>query len=103
MCNGMALDVWILIGNIIVHILWGVIIKCVLNRDFVNLEFNLCCAFKFCVINDFFSLYICSAENYMETTEGENWASNLISNLNSRYPTGIDTQKVSLLLCFFLC
>nr|GFB88256.1 histone acetyltransferase HAC1-like isoform X2 [Tanacetum cinerariifolium] len=29
----------------------------------------------------------------METTESENWASNLISHLNSRFPTAIDTRK----------
>ncbi|KAI3794060.1 hypothetical protein L1987_36685 [Smallanthus sonchifolius] len=34
------------------------------------------------------------ARNYMETTEGGNWASNLISHLNSRFPTSIDTRKL---------
>ncbi|KAJ0469388.1 putative histone acetyltransferase chromatin regulator PHD family [Helianthus annuus] len=33
------------------------------------------------------------AKSYMETTEGENWASNLTSHLNSRFPTSIDTPK----------
>ncbi|KVI09015.1 histone H3-K56 acetyltransferase, RTT109 [Cynara cardunculus var. scolymus] len=33
------------------------------------------------------------AKNYMDTTEGENWASDLINHLNSRFPTSIDTPK----------
>ncbi|KAJ9540675.1 hypothetical protein OSB04_027181 [Centaurea solstitialis] len=33
------------------------------------------------------------AKNYMDTTEGENWASDLIDHLNSRFPTSIDTPK----------
>lgn len=39
-----------------------------------------------------------SAKSYMETTEGENWASNLISHLNSRFPKTFDTNKVSVLV-----
>lgn len=35
------------------------------------------------------------AKNYMDTTEGENWASDLINHLNSRFPTSIDTPKGS--------
>ncbi|KAK9050683.1 hypothetical protein SSX86_030344 [Deinandra increscens subsp. villosa] len=33
------------------------------------------------------------AKNYMETTEGKNWAANLISHLNSRFPNSLDTPK----------
>lgn len=33
------------------------------------------------------------AKNYMKTTEGENWASNLISHVNSRFPTCITSSK----------
>ncbi|CAH1437532.1 unnamed protein product [Lactuca virosa] len=33
------------------------------------------------------------AKNYMETTVGENWASDLINHLNTRFPTSIDSQK----------
>ncbi|XP_024972844.1 histone acetyltransferase HAC12-like isoform X3 [Cynara cardunculus var. scolymus] len=38
--------------------------------------------------------FLSSAKNYMDTTEGENWASDLINHLNSRFPTSIDTPKL---------
>lgn len=49
-------------------------------------------------INEY--LNVCSAKDYMETTEGENWASNLINHLNTHFPNSVSTAKVSVFVPF---
>nr|XP_043634708.1 histone acetyltransferase HAC1-like [Erigeron canadensis] len=48
---------------------------------------------SFCINNNVNKYIGNIAKEYMEISEGENWASNLISHLNSQFPTIIDTPK----------